>query len=131
VVVLIGIVITKFVDGLWWMDSVLGVFCALAIFYAAYKIMVEAVTKILGEAPKQEFIDELCAEVKKIYDNDLQLHHFHLHNYITHKELTLHLMLDKNETVENGHTIATAIDEMIMAKYGIESTIHIEPLEHQ
>ena len=129
VVVLAGIIVTRFVHGLWWMDSVLGVLCALAIFYAAYKIMVEAITRILGENVKQEFIDELSSEVKKQYHNDLKLHHFHLHNYISHKELTLHMMIDQNTTVKNGHNIATVIEKMIMEKYGIDATIHIEPLE--
>jgi len=128
VVVLAGIVVTQFVSGLWWMDSVLGVFCALAIFYAAYKIMVDAISRILGEEPKQEFIDELGGEVKKIYDSDLKLHHFHLHNYVTHKELTLHMRLDKSSTIENGHEIASAIERMIKEKYDMDATIHIEPI---
>jgi cation diffusion facilitator family transporter len=131
VIVLIGIIVTRFVDDLWWMDSVLGVFCALAIFYAAYKIMMDAITRILGEQPKQEFIDELCIEVKEIYDHDLKLHHFHLHNYISHQELTFHLMLVKGTTIEEGHDIATVIEKMIKEKYGIEATIHIEPLQRE
>ena len=129
VVVLIGILITRFIADFWWMDSILGMFCALAIFYAAYQIMKEAVTRILGEEPKQEFIDELTAGIKQIYDNDLKLHHFHLHNYITHKELTLHMVLDEDTAIKNGHDIATAIENMIKEKYNMEATIHIEPFE--
>ena len=128
VIVLTGIIVTRFVDGLWWMDSVLGVLCALAIFYAAYQIMRKAISKILGEEPNQEFIDELRAKVKKIYNNDLKLHHFHLHNYISQQELTFHFMLDKDTTIEKGHDMATVIEEMIKESYGIEATIHIEPL---
>jgi len=128
VVVLAGIVVTQFVAGLWWMDSVLGAFCALAIFFAAYKIMVDAVSRILGEEPKQEFIDELGGEVKKMFSDDLKLHHFHLHNYVSHKELTLHMRLDKYSTIENGHEIASAIERMIKEKYDIDATIHIEPI---
>ena len=129
-IVLIGIILTRFVDGLWWMDSLLGALCALAIFYAAYQIMRKAITKVLGEEPKQEFIDELSVEIKKIYAIDLMLHHFHLHNYISHQELTFHLKLDKDTTVEKGHDTANAIEKMIREKYGIEATIHIEPLNH-
>jgi len=129
VVVLIGIIITKFIDGLWWMDSVLGIFCALAIFYAAFKIMMEAITRILGEEPKQEFINELTDEVNKINNSDMKLHHVHLHNYISHKELTLHIRLDKNMTIEAGHEIATGIEKLIKDKYDMDATIHIEPLK--
>jgi cation diffusion facilitator family transporter len=129
VVVLVGIAATKFMPNLWWMDSVLGAFCALAIFHAAYEIMKEAVTKILGEEPKQDFIDKLNAEVKNIYGTNLKLHHFHLHNYVSHKELTFHIMLDKNMTIEKGHDIATVIENMVKEKFNMSATIHIEPLE--
>ena len=128
IIVLIGIIITKFADGLWWMDSVLGILCALAIFYAAYKIMMEAISKILGEEPKQDFIDELNSEAKKLYDIDLMLHHLHLHDYVAHKELTLHMRLGRDTTIKNGHDIATGVENMILKKYGIDATIHIEPL---
>ena len=131
VVVLIGIIITRFIDGLWWMDSVLGVFCALAIFYAAYKIMMEAITRILGEEPKQEFIDELTDAVNDMYDEDMKLHHFHIHNYISHKELTFHIRLDKNTTIEKSHEITTGLEKMINDKYEMEATIHSEPFRDQ
>jgi len=129
VVVLIGILVTKFIEDFWWMDSILGIFCSLAIFYAAFKIMKEAITNILGEEPKQEFLDELIVEIGKIYNNDMKPHHFHLHNYVSHKELTFHLMLDKDLSIENGHGIATAIEKMIKEKYDMEATVHVEPLE--
>lgn len=128
-VVLAGIIITKFADGLWWMDSALGMFCAAAIFYAAFVIMRESITKILGEGPKPELIDELCAEVNNIYDKDLKLHHVHLHNYISHKELTLHVKLGKDMTIEKGHDVATVIEGVIREKFNMEATIHVEPLE--
>jgi len=128
IVVLIGITVTRFVDGLWWMDSVLGVFCALAIFYAAYKIMMEAITRILGEVPKQELIDGIVEEIKSIYNDDLKLHHFHLHDYISHKEMTFHIMIDEESSIKQGHDMATAIEKMIKEKFGMDTTIHIEPL---
>ena len=129
VIVLIGIVVTKFVAGLWWMDSVLGAFGAFAIFYAAFAIMKEAVTRILGEPLQQKLIDQIKDEVSKINENDLQLHHFHLHNYVSHKELTLHMMFDKDSTIENGHTMATAIENLIRENFNMEATIHVEPLD--
>jgi len=128
VAILIGIIIARFIPGLWWMDSVLGIICALIIFYAAFEIMREVVTKILGEEPKQDFIDELTGEVKKIYSKDMKIHHVHLHNYISHKELTLHIRLDKNMTVEQGHKIASKIEQMIKENFEMDATIHIEPL---
>lgn len=129
VVVLIGILIKRFVaTDLWWMDSVLGMFCSLAIFYAAFKVMRESISKILGEEPKQELIDKIKTEVKTIYHDDMDIHHLHLHNYISQKELTLHIRLDKNMTIDASHKIATDVEKMIMEKFGMAATVHVEPL---
>ena len=128
VAILIGIIVARLIPGLWWMDSVLGLICALIIFYAAFQIMKDVVAKLLGEEPKQEFIDELTVEARKIYKKDMQIHHFHLHNYVSHKELTLHIRVDKNMTVEQGHKIASTIEKMIKDKFDMDATIHIEPL---
>jgi cation diffusion facilitator family transporter len=128
VAILIGIIVTKFVDGLWWMDSVLAIICALAIFWAAFEIGKEVVSKILGEVPTQDFIDELNAQARELHVHDLELHHIHLHNYITHKELTLHIKLEKDMTIEQGHDIATVIENMILERFGMDATIHVEPI---
>jgi cation diffusion facilitator family transporter len=129
-IVLIGIVISRFISGLWWMDAALGMFGALAIVFAAFQIMRETVHKILGEAAEPEFVDELTEAVNEMYENDLQLHHIHLHNYITHKELTLHIRLDRDMTIEKGHDIATVIENMLEEKFNVAATIHVEPIEN-
>ena len=128
IVVLIGIVITKFVSDIWWMDSVLGIFCALAIFYAAFQILKDAITRVLGEEPSPELINEITDEIKKIYGGDLNIHHFHLHCYVTQKELTIHIRLDDEMTIKQGHDIATTIENMLLEKFDMITTVHIEPL---
>jgi cation diffusion facilitator family transporter len=128
VVVLIGIIVSYFTVGLWWIDSVLGMFCALAIFYAAFKIMKDAVTKILGEVPDANFVERLSTEIRKAYDSDLNIHHIHLHNYISQKELTMHIRLSGDRTIEDGHKTATAIEEIVAKEFGMSATIHVEPL---
>ena len=128
VIVLAGIIVTRFVGGLWWMDSALGILVALAIFYAAFAIMKDAVTKILGEEPTPELIEQLTEGVRGIYGDDLQLHHIHLHNYVTHKEMTLHIMLAPDMTIEEGHEVATVVEGMIEERFGMTATVHVEPL---
>ena len=128
VVVLIGIIITKFTSQLWWMDGALGIFCALAIFFAAFQIMKESISKLLGEEPEKDLTEKLSDEIKKLYSNDLAIHHIHLHNYISQKEITLHIRLDKNMTIEDGHKIASVVEDMIKEKFNMIATIHIEPM---
>jgi cation diffusion facilitator family transporter len=124
VVVLAGILFAK---QFWWIDSVLGIIIALMLFYAAYEILKESINKILGEEPDKELIDKLINEIKNIYYDDLEMHHLHLHNYISHKELTFHIRLNKDLTIEKGHKIATDIEDLILDKFGMSATIHVEP----
>jgi cation diffusion facilitator family transporter len=126
VIVLIGILFAK---NFWWIDSVLGMIIALMLFYTTFKILQEAITELLGEEPRQDLIDKIHNEAKKICEDPLSIHHFHIHNYVLHKEMTLHIRLDKNKTIEEGHKIATAIESMIKDEFDIVATIHVEPIE--
>ena len=130
VVVLVGIF---FSGRFWWIDSVLGIIIALMLFYAAYEIIKEAVTKILGEKPSQELVDNITGDIDKDYAGNLKPHHFHIHNYVNHQELTFHIKLANELKLESAHKIATDIEDKILDKYSITATIHIEPsdFEHE
>jgi divalent metal cation (Fe/Co/Zn/Cd) transporter len=39
------------------------------------------------------------------------------------------MMVEKEMSVESGHDIATAVEDLIKEKFDMEATIHIEPLE--
>ena len=125
-VVLAGIMFAK---SFWWIDSFLGIIISFMLFYTAYQIIKESVTKLLGEEASPKLIKEIEEKVRELYDNDLQLHHFHIHNYVIHKELTLHIKLDKNLSIETGHQIATCVEDIIYEHFGIIATIHVEPLD--
>jgi cation diffusion facilitator family transporter len=125
VVVLAGILFAK---QFWWIDSVLGILIALMLFYAAIQILKEAVNKILGEEADQNLLNKLTGEIQSVYYDDLKIHHLHIHNYISHKELTFHIRLNKDLTIEKGHKIATEIEDIIFDKFGMTATIHVEPL---
>ena len=130
VIVLAGILLgMKFKDQLWWVDGILGILVALMIFYATFEIMKEAITKILGEVPGQELTEKINSEIRKIYTDDLNMHHLHLHNYVLHRELTMHIRLNKNLSIKEGHKTATVIEDLIKEKFDTDATVHVEPLE--
>ena len=125
VVVLIGILFAK---QFWWIDSVLGAVIALMLFYATIIIVKEAATKLLGEQPSESLIEEISNVAREVYSNDMQLHHFHMHNYVLHQELTFHIRLDRKMSIEAAHGIISEIEKRIQDKFGIMATIHVEPL---
>ena len=126
-VILIGIL---FKDYFWWIDGALGIAVSMMLMYAAYHILMESVNKILGEDPDEDLIQEIQKLISSLYDFDIYPHHFHMHNYISSKELTFHIKIENHLSVEEGHAIATAIEELIDEKLSIISTIHLEPIDY-
>jgi len=125
VIVLVGIMFAK---QFWWIDSVLGVIISFMLFYATYQIAKKAITKLLGEEPSQDLIDKIKNSFKLLHNVDLQPHHFHIHNYVVHQELTFHIKLDNKLSIVSGHKIATDIENMIYKQFKIIATIHVEPI---
>lgn len=128
VAVLIGIL---FASQFWWIDSVLGAIISLMLFYATYQIVKEATTKLLGEVPSSQLMQDIQSVINSVHEDNLYPHHFHIHNYISHQELTFHIKLDNHLSILDGHTIATEIENRIFEKYNITATVHIEPLDFE
>lgn len=123
VIVLVGIFIGRFY---WWIDGVLGITIALMIFYAAYEILRDSTNRLMGEIPD----DELILEINKIIANlqlDICPHHFHMHKYGNHIELTFHILLEPKQSLEDAHEIASKIENTLREQLEIEATIHMEP----
>jgi cation diffusion facilitator family transporter len=127
VIVLIGIMLRNY---LWWIDSALGIIISLMLVYAAYRIIAESIDKLLGEKPSNELVTKIKNIVDSISDRNLHPHHFHMHNYVNHKELTFHLIMDGKLSIHESHDIVTRIENEIREKLDIESTIHVEPVNH-
>jgi cation diffusion facilitator family transporter len=115
-------------DIFWWIDGAMGIIVSLMIFYAAYEIIKESIDKLLGEQPSDELIEQIKTIVENAYEKDLAPHHFHIHNYVNHQELTFHIKYDPHTEIEKAHAVATDIEEKIYRQLYIRSTIHIEPL---
>ncbi len=124
VVILIGIFFGKY---FWWIDSVLAVIVAVIIFITAIKILGSTFSTMIGEEPKPEIIEN----IKKIAEsmsgiNEQTFHHFHLHRYGSHTEITFHMYFPRKTSVYNAHNAVTKLEDKIREDMSIEATIHIE-----
>lgn len=122
-VILIGILCGSFAD---WIDGALGILVSLMIFYASYEILRDSVSRLIGETPDRKVVDKIEALIVKM-DLDVQPHHFHLHRYGDHVELTFHLTMDGDLTLEQAHDQAHRIEQALRDQMRIEATIHMEP----
>ncbi len=124
VVILIGIIFGR---SFWWLDSVLTIIVAVFIFITAIKMLFSTMSIIIGQAPNSEMIENIINLARNIDEVDeSSFHHFHLHKYGSHTELTFHIRFPKDTTVYEAHNIVTEFEKKIKKDFGIEATIHIE-----
>jgi cation diffusion facilitator family transporter len=123
-VVLVGILFGKH---FWWIDSVLGFLISLMLIYAVFEIVKNSIEKLLGAKPDKELIAAVNKLIGEVSDREICPHHFHLHSYGDHQELTFHIMLKGDLDIATGHEIANQIEGALRDRMGIEATIHIQP----
>ncbi len=124
IVILIGIFIGPY---FWWVDGAMGIIIAIMLFIGTYQILKDAISTLLGKDADPELIEKIKDIASACCDGDLNLHHFHLHHYGNHQEITFHINLDGKMSLEASHEIATQIEKKIQEKLNITATIHMEP----
>jgi len=124
VLILVGIMAGKY---FWWIDGVLGIIVSLMILVAAYQILKEAVSPILGEAPDPAITKKIKQVAATITPRDLHIHHIHIHTYGSHIELTFHIYLPKEMSVEESHDLTVMLEKQIKSEMNMVATIHVEP----
>ncbi len=123
-VILGGIFLKNF---FWWIDSLMALIVSLLLFWAVYDIIKSSIANLLGETPPIELINKIDALARKTSKMNLQTHHFHMHTYGPHKELTFHIKVPEEYTIRKAHQIASEIEIVILKELDIQTTIHTEP----
>ena len=125
VVILIGIAIGKY---FWWTDAVLSVIVALMIGWASFEILSKEIKSLLGESPSDEELLAIREAVQKSFEQPLHIHHIHIHHYGQHAELSCHIKLPREMSLEKAHDICTKVEQAINKEFGYASTVHPEPI---
>lgn len=125
-VVLIGIFLGKY---FWWADAVMSFVVAIMIFYAAYEIITDSADRILGDQAD----DKISKKLQTICDRYISgetVHHIHIHKYGRHSEITFHIRMEGDLTLDDAHEITLKIEKDVRDEMQMEATIHPEPCKH-
>lgn len=122
-IVLVGIFLGRF---FWWIDAALGLLIALFILHSSVKIVMETIDPLMGKVPDAQLIAQVNELCHAIGNRSIHAHHFHLHEYGDHSELTFHIVLPPDMTLKTAHELANSIEMSVREKYHIEATIHME-----
>ena len=123
-IILLGILLGRTV---WWVDGLLGLFVGLMIAYAAVNIIRDAVDPLMGRIAGGKMLEQITELCNRHSGDFLRAHHFHIHEYGSHVEITFHLVFPAQYTLRQAHTIANQIELDVRNTYNIEATIHMEP----
>jgi cation diffusion facilitator family transporter len=123
VVILAGIALQKYA---WWIDGVLGIIVGFLIIYTAWEIVKKAIDVILGKKPDGKFIEEIRDIVNEAAGFDVLSHHFHLHSYGDHKELTFHIVMPGEWSLKQMDETKSKMRQAIRDKLNVEPTIQVD-----
>ncbi|MFC2129858.1 cation diffusion facilitator family transporter [Bacteroidota bacterium] len=110
-----------------WLDGAMGIIVALLILYAAYEILKKSMSSLLGESPGKKIFDEINELVLGVDDKISDVHNTKLHTYGDLREMTVHIRLPKDLSVDESHNITCKIENAILKEKNIKATIHVEP----
>ncbi|MCX8161167.1 MAG: cation diffusion facilitator family transporter [Candidatus Saccharicenans sp.] len=111
----------------WWLDGVLGLGVSLLILHASYDIIRSSASYLMGETPSDEKVDRVHSQVKKEFPQLQGIHHVHVHHYGDHHEVTAHLTVPGTMSVDEAHSIASRIEEIVEQEFNGDATVHVEP----
>lgn len=124
--VLIATLISKYMGLL--LDGWFGILVGLFILYTGGSTLKETIDLLLGQPPKQEFIDE----VKEIVLGHSMVHGVHdliVHDYGPGRVMiSLHAEVDVNGDIQDIHEQIDHIEHELQEKLHCSATIHMDPI---
>ncbi|MDA3912076.1 MAG: cation diffusion facilitator family transporter [Bacteroidales bacterium] len=122
-VILVGIFLQSFA---WWIDGVLGLLVAALIMWTAWKIIIEAIDVILGKNADGELIHKVRDISNDVAGFDVLSHHFHLHSYGDHNELSFHIVLHPEMPLRDVNQLMSEIRNRVRTELDVEPTIQVD-----
>lgn len=124
--VLIATLISKYMGLL--LDGWFGILVGLFILYTGGSTLKETIDLLLGQPPKQEFINE----VKEIVLGHSMVHGVHdliVHDYGPGRVMiSLHAEVDVNGAIQDIHEQIDHIEHELQEKLHCSATIHMDPI---
>jgi len=128
VAVLIGLVFTQISPRLAFMDIIVSLVVSLLIFKVGGQIALEGCRKIIDTAPPAKYVDKTLTLIKE-YPGVKNPHNLKMRYIGNTIYMEVHIEVDPDISVREGHEIAAGIKYMIKNKDKrvIDVIVHIEP----
>ena len=109
-------------------DSYLGICVAVIIFIAGINIIKETLNPLIGQAIDKETANKIRGELMS-YEGIIGMHDLIIHSYGTNNTFgSVHAEVPANCNILEIHDTIDTIEREIKRKFGIEISIHMDPL---
>lgn len=110
-------------------DGWAGLFVALVIVWQGAKILKEASSKLLGQAP-DAFLVEAIKEEILAQNSILGMHDLHVFSYGQDAlYATVHIEMDATMSAIEAHAIIDGVEHSVKEKLGVSLTAHLDPVD--
>lgn len=109
-------------------DGWVGILVAIFIFWQGLKILRDASSKLLGQAPPRDLvlaIKEFILQEEGVFG----LHDLKVYPYGPHKVFaTVHIETDASQSAICSHELLDGIERKVKAEFDVELTAHLDPV---
>lgn len=124
--IVIGFITFKY--GLYVLDGFFGMGVSALIIYTGISILFESSSFLIGEEPSENIIKKI-KEISYKFDFIEDVHHIHIHDYGNQIEITFHVKLKGEKTLNEVHQKISLVEREIEKEIKNSSvTIHAEPI---
>ncbi len=124
--VLLAMIVAKLTG--WQIDGYVGLVVALFILYSAYRAAQETLSPLLGQAPDEEFVQEI-ENLVKAHELVCDIHDLVVHDYGPGRLIiSLHAEVPSNEDIMVIHDEIDLIEQELREKLHCDAVIHMDPI---
>ena len=109
-------------------DGIAGIIVSLFIFYSGYDLAKSTITRLLGSRVDEEVLND----IKEVLLNNEKVHGVHdliVHDYGPSVKMgSGHVEMSNKLSLDEAHNIIDTIETEINNKFGVDFTIHIDPI---
>jgi len=123
--VAIAIVASRY--GYYKVDALFGLVVSALIIYTGVSIGIDSSSKLLGEVPEDSVIKDIEKTALSVCGVS-SVHKVSVHNYGSHKEISLHIQVDNDLSLIKAHEISEEVERAIESQIPCKAMVHAEPL---
>lgn len=112
------------------LDGYVGAAVSLLVLYSGWGLINQTLNPLLGEAPKEELVREIEAEILAFHESIIGIHDLVVHQYGAGQcFVTVHVEFPASQSIILSHDIVDHIELHFASEHGIQMVIHMDPVE--